>query len=195
MSVEYIFTRDGLLPNKVRKDYHGKIIHVEKEVESALPGKEFHTHMSGNLATFTFAVALDAADLTILSGAIQDHKDNADNLAAYKHLKNLTIDDRTSELISSGFVYDSTRFSLSRAAQTNWTNIYYGTKDGIMTPPINVSTMDDGEYTLQDASGVTSFYGLGLSYIQAQYDSGRALKLQVNACSSYAGVDSIVDTR
>lgn len=116
-----------------------------------------------------------------------------EDLQWYKDQKNDAIDSKTAELISSGFTYDSTVFSLSNEAQKNWIGLDLAKGD--MTYPVKISTKSDVEYSLVDATAVHNFYLTGVAAKQGHLDSGRALKIQVNDATTVAEVDAVVDNR
>lgn len=117
-------------------------------------------------------------------------------LEAHKKRKFGRIDIRTQNLIREGFVFDSTTFSLSHAAQLNWESIH-SNKDLYDSQgyfPMGISTKDNGEYSLTYAN-VTPFYLTAVGVVKAIYDGGRALKLQVSAATTIEEVEAIEDTR
>lgn len=106
--------------------------------------------------------------------------------------KNGQIDIRTQELIFQGFTYDGQTFSLSEMAQLNW--VAMEASSDLLTWPVVITTKDDSEYSLTLANS-PYFYGAALSTKQAHLNSGRALKLQVNAATTIAEVDAVIDNR
>jgi hypothetical protein len=106
------------------------------------------------------------------------------------------IDFRTAELINNGFTFDSSSFSLSLAAQSNWTNIYGGqvALSASGNFPMNVTTIDNDEYSLA-YEDVTMFWLTAVGTVKAHYDSGRSLKKSIFDASGSAQVNSIIDTR
>jgi hypothetical protein len=114
------------------------------------------------------------------------------SLQDYKNDKNSEIDSKTRELINNGFTYDSTLFSLSTQAQTNWLTLK--TLEAMFTWPVSISTMQNGEYQLAQEN-LIEFIGSGISAVASAYNSGRALKLEVNAASDKSGVDAVQDNR
>ena len=55
--------------------------------------------------------------------------------------------------------------------------------------------MVDAPYYLADAATYYTFFFTGLGYVQAVLAGGRALKDQVNACTTVGCINSIVDPR
>lgn len=113
-------------------------------------------------------------------------------LATAKATKIGTVDARTGQLIGVGFTFDNTQFSLSANAQINWVGMK--TLESLITWPLNITTITDGEYSLSQAN-LNSFVGTAKGSVQAHLDSGRALKVQINACTTLAAVAAITDTR
>ena len=105
------------------------------------------------------------------------------------------IDARTVELIEAGFDYNGEHFSMSPAAQMNWTQLQVHNITGAVTFPVGVSTSDDGEYQLQDAADFVGFITAIAGLKIASYDGGRVLKLQVKAATTLAEVAAVVDNR
>lgn len=115
-------------------------------------------------------------------------------LSGYKKLKFDEIDERTSELIDLGFVYNTKTFSLSNNAQLNLLGIDIKRNDGIL--PITFNTIDDlSEETLTTAEQVDAFFMTALGSKKAHLDSGTALKLQVRNAADKDAIDAIVDAR
>ena len=106
--------------------------------------------------------------------------------------RNAEIDTRTQELILGGFTFDSQVFSLSERAQINWTGLR--TMEDVLTWPVSITTMADSAYSLTQAN-LVPFLGTGLAVKQSHLDSGRALKIQINAAVDEAAIDAVIDTR
>lgn len=113
-------------------------------------------------------------------------------LSDNKEARRKAIDAKTVQLIGQGFTFDSNTFSLSEPAQLNWVGLK--TLEAALTWPVNITTKDDKQYSLTQAN-LDSFMGTGLAAKQAHLDSGRALKLQVDAATDQATLDAIVDNR
>ena len=146
------------------------------------------------------------------------------SLQDLKNLKNAKIDARTVELMQEGSVFDNEVFSLSDSAQRNWIALstflmlnsiidvinssgaerptsteellshLKSTIDGLVTT-LSVTTKDDGEYQFQTDIDYKNFFNTTIAAAKAHYDSGRALKIQVNAATDAAGVDAVIDNR
>ncbi len=121
-----------------------------------------------------------------------------DALDLAKAEKVAAIDSRTSELIKRGFEYAEKRFSMSDAAQRNWTALAAGLANDMISFPMPVSTVDEASHMLKSANELKAFLGAYLMY-QANPDeplgSGRALKELVAAAEAVGEVEAIVDDR
>ena len=126
-----------------------------------------------------------------------DELDNTPLIVSPKHIKNLAIDTKTSELLARGFIFDGEIFSLSLAAQSNWIGLQLSIAQGFLNEnsfPFKISTIDNKEYSLSWANR-NAFFGGVLSTITSILAAGRALKIQVNNATTVSGVDAIVDSR
>ena len=139
---------------------------------------------------------------TITTGLVaemdQAEKDVVDSgeLLAAKDAKNGQIDTRTVQIIGGGFDYDSRHFSLSTPAQLNWTGLLALDNAGLMVYPTTISTDDTGiEYEIANQNAFRTWSGAVFTAVKVPYDGGRALKLLVEACSTIAEVEAIVDPR
>jgi len=135
------------------------------------------------------------SNITFESTVITKETLDAKYIDCYKANKNLLIDNRTQELISQGFVYNGSTFSLSSNAQTNWIGLKQASSLGLISFPYDVTTKDDLQHSIIDEADLTAFYATGLGTKSAHVASGRALKILVNAETTIEGVDSIVDNR
>lgn len=137
-----------------------------------------------------------AGDVVVEMDAAEKTTADAMQLDIAKGNKTAAIDARTREIISEGFIYDCAEFSLSVQAQQNIVGLKVPIDMGWITFPHKVSTMDDNvEYELADATAYYNWYAAATTAIKTPYDSGRALKVQVMACTTVAEVDAIEDTR
>jgi hypothetical protein len=102
------------------------------------------------------------------------------------------IDKRTQELIESGFSFDGHSFSLSLSAQVNWIGLKVMSE--LLTWPIEITTVDDGAYELQQVN-LLAFAATAAATVQSHLAAGRALKLQVQAAASKEAVEAIKDNR
>lgn len=120
---------------------------------------------------------------------------DAEHIPILKEERNTNIDEKTHELITNGFIYASNVFSLSPEAQINWIALKQAVDSGLLTLPVNITTKDDLEYTISDTADLINFYGTGLVTKKAHIDSGRDLKILINAAVDETSVNSIEDTR
>ena len=132
-------------------------------------------------------------NITFIGGSIDQATLDSEYLTYYKHQKNMLIDEKTKELILSGFTYDGVVFSTSETAQRNWMAL--DQFKGFHTYPVAVTADDDSEYTFPDSAEVQTFVLTGMGAINSHYASGRTLKLSVNAATDIAGVDAVADNR
>jgi hypothetical protein len=109
-----------------------------------------------------------------------------------KKIRIVEIDKRTQDIIAEGFEFDSHQFSLSLNAQINWSGLL--TLQSMLTWPMAVTTFDDNEYVLE-LSNLPSFIATGKAVILNAINTGRAIKVQVNAATTLEELNAIVDTR
>jgi hypothetical protein len=115
------------------------------------------------------------------------------DLAHAKAVKHSQIDARTAEIIGQGFSHGGSTFSLSENAQRNWIGGEVGKNN--LTFPMAVSTKDEGEYSIANATEYTTMYLTAVATTKSVIDSGRTLKKSVNAATTVAEVDAVVDNR
>lgn len=122
---------------------------------------------------------------------------NANLLAKAKSDKIDAIDARTVELIVTGFVYSGQILSLSVEAQSNITNAWAARNEAWFSSsyPIEWSTKNGGSISLADATAIDGMYQAAFATKKAHLDSGRALKLQIDAATTLAEVAAVVDNR
>jgi len=141
----------------------------------------------GNNVQVVFVDEISTTELSALNALISVHE-----LEQAKIVKKKAIDDRTDQLIEEGFVYDNETFSFSKGAQLNWIGLEV--KKSSLTWPVNVSTKENGEYSLAQAD-LGAFTDVGMATKQAHLDSGRALKQSVNSATTVAAVEAVEDNR
>lgn len=124
-----------------------------------------------------------------------------------KRLFNEAIDARTNEIFDNlavvGVPFNGNNFSMSLDAKINWLAISVKAildkiVDGGLPPqswPTFVSTVDDGEASLANSDEAIAFALSLLGSGSIPYDTGRALKQQVNAATTKSELDAIVDDR
>lgn len=113
-------------------------------------------------------------------------------LSELKEFRYDQIDDKTDELITTGFIYDNETFSTSHHAQMNWNSLRNQT--GEYTWPLNISTKDNNTYSLLQAN-VPAFWTELIDALADHVDSGRVLKKSIFIAADIAAVDAVVDNR
>lgn len=122
--------------------------------------------------------------------------EGVDWLESYKLQRFSEINERTAELIESGYTYSGFNFSLSDRAQTNILALYSTKDDPILTYPIKFNTIDDlNTFDAVNASDIANMYYSALATKKSYLDSGTVLKEQIRAATTQAEVDSISDIR
>lgn len=119
------------------------------------------------------------------------------SLEESKILKNISIDQRTMELIYSGFEFDGRHFSLSDKAQGNWAGMIGGIGAGILVEgdfPLTLSDMSDNKYLLSWENALL-FCAKAVSTIKNHKKSGSDLKELVNQCITVKQISEIIDNR
>jgi len=109
-----------------------------------------------------------------------------------KAAKLLAIDMKTNGLISQGATFDSVVFSLSANAQLTWLGLL--AKESSFTWPKEISTRSNGAYSLAQAD-LADFTDAMAGTVASYLDSGRALKVSVNAAANLTALNAIVDAR
>ena len=117
-------------------------------------------------------------------------------LSDYKNYRYKEIDERTSSLISNGFVYNSKRFSLSQNAQINILGLDGSRNDPALSYPIEYSTIDDlDSYSVVDSVDLHTMYLAALGTKKYYVDSGTILKDSVRIAVNEQDVQLIIDNR
>ncbi len=117
---------------------------------------------------------------------------NLDSLGCNKVLRKREVNDKTTRLIEQGFTFDSCVFALTKTAIEYWIGIK--ASSDIITWPMNINKKDGTVYSLAEAD-LPSFSGQVLSTIQGYEDSGRGLRDDIDACTTQAELDAVVDNR
>ena len=139
-----------------------------------------------------------ADDFTANEGIVCDDTVAAhvpQTLAEAKAAKNGLIDTRTQDIIAQGAPYDGHYFSMGYGDQLSYIALDLACVQGQAVFPIEVRDMVDAPYYLADAAAYYTFFFTGLGYVQAVLAGGRAIKDQVNACTTIEQVNAIVDPR
>ena len=108
-----------------------------------------------------------------------------------KHQINRIIDKTEALIVEKGFIYDGTTFDLDAASQTKWLTLKI--LQGTISFPVDISPRS-GVYTLTEAN-LDAFLAAGLAVVQGYKDSGRLLRLQVEAAPNIDDLIVIVDNR
>jgi hypothetical protein len=136
-----------------------------------------------------FEQALQTAEQTELESNVLP---NHNLLSDQKVVRKAEIDTRTQELIAEGMEFDGDTFSLSAYAQKNWLALKVF-KD-VISWPKDITTKDDKEYSLAEAD-CNSFSAKSVNIPFGYVDSGRALKISIDAATTQAELDAVVDER
>lgn len=116
-------------------------------------------------------------------------------LEEVKAKKVLEIDQKTQALIAAGFTFDSAQFSLSINAQMNWSALLTFQNAGQLSYPCAVTNKEDTEYQIADPTTLVQFCGAAMVAVNTPIATGRALKVSVQAASTIAEVDTVIDNR
>ena len=203
---EYIYVREfgdtiHSNPNTYNIDHNYEPINLSERIADALPGIHFTKKLNGTECKIITQETLTGEQETALTNVIATHKAVEDwpfPLATAKTLKVAEIDARTAELIMSGFTYDGSNFSMSESAQRNWIGIGTALSLGMLSFPMIISTVDEGTHELSDSTDCQLFLVAFLTYQSnpaMPLGQGRILKAQVQACTTVAEVEAIVDPR
>jgi len=122
----------------------------------------------------------------------------AETLSAAKEVKNLEISRKTRRLINSKpFTYNSKEFGASETDQNNWNTFFNLSQMGKVVYPCNdkVKDWDGNYYSIPDQDEIENIIGAGEVFVGGYRDSDKSLKDQVDACSTVAEVEAIVDDR
>ena len=118
------------------------------------------------------------------------------SLPNYKWLRYNEIDRKTNELISNGFTYASTSFSLSTPGQINILALDETRDDPALSYPIEYNASDNlTVYYIPDSTDLHSMYLTALATKKSILDSGTSLKQQITNAQTESEVDAIIDNR
>lgn len=121
----------------------------------------------------------------------------SEELEAYKQAAMKRIDAKTTEILSRGFQFDGHLFSLSVAAQSNWTGMQVAVSQGYLTEsnfPFEIATLDNKAYKLQWEDSAAFFMAV-LGSISTTLATGRHFKKVISAANTFDDVDRVIDTR
>lgn len=106
------------------------------------------------------------------------------------------IDRKTQQLIEkNGFTFDGETFDLDIDSQKNFLSLK--ALQSLFTWPVSITTRADTEYQLAEED-VDALVGTAMAIVKAYYDSGRDLKISIDAVEDPGGqaaLDDIVDDR
>lgn len=149
----------------------------------------------GDMLNLYFESEPDDGDKTSIDSFYQAITEN-DSLDTYKALKYEEIDNRTDDIVSNGYVYQTKNFSLSSNAQINILALDNSRNDPVMIYPIKYNTINDMDsYDVVDADDLHAMYLTALATKKSIVDSGTVIKNQVRSCATRAEVDAIIDNR
>ena len=121
------------------------------------------------------------------------------DLHAYKEIRFIEIDNRTNELIESGFEYPASSgkfFGFSVQTQLRAQAVLALRDDPAMSYPIRWNTRDDQDYIdFADGDAFKGWFLTGLGTYKAHVDSGTALKDSIRVATTKAEVDAVIDNR
>lgn len=113
-----------------------------------------------------------------------------------KDAKIVEIDDKSNDvLLPQGFEYDGLSFDMCSEAQTRWAEMLNANTAGILQYPVAVYGLTYEHRDLADSAAVVTFISVYMVARETILAPGRTLKAQVNACTTVAEVDAIVDNR
>lgn len=119
---------------------------------------------------------------------------DAEKAVIDKPIRRAEIDAKTSELIGEGVVEDAKTISLSQEAQTNWVSLHIAAS-GLSYPYELMSLDDKGVVSFADVAALQAFCVKAIVVTQGHRDTGKDLKKSVNAATTIAELDLVVDNR
>ena len=124
-----------------------------------------------------------------------DHIECLD-LLGYKHYRIDEINNRTSELIASGYTWATKQFPLSVNGQINLLGLVNAAQLGMLTFPIDLNTLNDEDrHPIADVTEVYNIFGTALGTKKAYLDGGTILKDSIMAAVDESAVAAIIDNR
>lgn len=138
-----------------------------------------------------FSDTLPPGEDAIVAAVVAGH-----GLVVARRRKMASVDERTVELITTGFSYSGQKFSLSIPAQSKMTAAHQIKDHPLFVYPVDWNSVDDNSvYSIQDADDMDAFYLTAIGTIRAYLDSGTSLKDQVRAATTIAEANAVVDPR
>lgn len=191
----HVYTR--ALDAQGRSDIDSSLL--ADEVIDALPGLLFTIGLSGDVCVVNFqADELDGAQAVTLYDVVQAHKVGAPArvLEQARAEKLFAIDQRTKELIASGFSYGGKRFSLSQQKQMNIVGSYTARLLPQYTYPVRWNTIDDLDFhDVVDAAEIEVFFLTAMGNLRVYVGGDTTLKDAARAATTLAELDAVVDSR
>jgi len=129
------------------------------------------------------------------------------DLRKLKDEKNYEIDMKTRAIIAAGVLYPVPpdpgpyyRFNLDVNDQSSWharrNNLVDSQLFGVPIDfPMKIMTVHNEAYYIQDGPHLLDMYYKGFGQVAVMLEEGRALKAQVNGCTTKEQIDAIVDDR
>lgn len=137
-----------------------------------------------------YADSATAAQRAAGDAVIADYLGDAAKLARAKPVACAKVDAATSAAIGQGFTHSGKRFSLSIFAQASWLGL--AVKAAGLSYPYKVTTSDNFEYSIVNASEMNQFLGAAFAAVEAAKVAGRAKKLQIHAATTSAEIETIL---
>ena len=105
------------------------------------------------------------------------------------------VDNATDARVAQGFRLDGHRFSLSPAAQLNWTGLLATATAGVVQFPVACSCQcHKAAYSLQSTMQLMQFVGTALVTIEVALSAGRALKVRLEGCVTLEDTKAVLDS-
>lgn len=104
------------------------------------------------------------------------------------------IDRKTQVLISQGFKFKKTMFSLSQNAQINWMALKNQYDMNLLPDEIEISRLDGKTYSLKKEEFL-DFYNLAFNTVKDILDAGRALKIKAYNVNTEKKLSEFIDNR
>lgn len=133
----------------------------------------------------------DVTDQNALDALVSAHV--AVTLDEQKVARKAAVDARTEELIAAGFVFDSRTFSLTDEWRGNWLSLYV-LNSFVPQWPVPIPDIDGNFYDLAQAE-LNNFMAAGFQAAFNANLTGTTLKASINAATTQAELDAVVDSR
>jgi hypothetical protein len=137
---------------------------------------------------------IENEQLVEMSDAEKDAVDASQRPAALLD-KLLAIDTKTREIIHRGFIHDTKMFSLSIAAQLNWSRLRLRHATDIISYPVTVSTRSSEDYAIADEAALIAFFVALDTTIESILATGRTHRATVRALVRCGDIFEWIDPR